>query len=136
MLALEHLARLPGPSLQQDQLLAGLGLVGPDLSPGLSSHHGVLVTVPTSVGELDPPVPNLRLPEVGRVIVQTRPDLEVSVQRLEVTGEGFEVVELLLEICAEEEPSDLDPGVDEETGVERPGVEVRVVVSESAGEVQ
>ena len=63
------------------------------------------------------------------MIVQPGPDLEVSVKRLEVTREGFEVIELLLQISPEEETANLDPGVGEQTGVERPGVKVRIVVT-------
>ena len=55
--------------------------------------------------------------------------VKVSVQRLEIAGERFEVIELLLQIRSEEESSNLDPGVGEQAGVERPGVEVRIVVT-------
>ena len=63
------------------------------------------------------------------MIIQTGVDLEVSVQWLEVAGERFEVIELLLQIRSEEESSNLDPGVGQQTGVERPGVKVRIVVT-------
>ena len=63
------------------------------------------------------------------MIIQTSVDLEVALQRLEVAGERFEVIELLLQISSQEESSNLDPGVGEQAGVERPGVKVRIVVT-------
>ena len=63
------------------------------------------------------------------MIIQTSVDLKVSVQRFEVAGERFEVIELLLQIGTEEESSNLDPGVGEQTRVERPRVKVWVVVA-------
>ena len=63
------------------------------------------------------------------MIIQTSVDLKVSVARLEVAGERFEVIELLLQISSQKEAANLDPGVGEQAGVERPGVQVRVVVT-------
>ena len=73
--------------------------------------------------------PHLGAPEVVAVVVEAGVDLEVRVGGLEVAGEGFEVGELLLELGAEEEAADLDPGVGHQTRVGRPRVQVRVVVT-------
>ena len=63
------------------------------------------------------------------MIIQTSVDLKVSVQRFEVAGERFEVIEFLLQIGTEEESSNLDPGVGEQARVERPRVKVWIVVT-------
>ena len=129
VLSLEYLIRLSAARLEQQQLLASRGLVRPHLSARLSPNHRELLSVTASVGKLNPVVANLGLPQVLGVIIQTSVDLKVSVQRLEVAGERFEVIELLLQIRSEEESSNLDPGVGEQAGVERPGVKVRIVVT-------
>ena len=126
---LEHFIWLPAARLEQQQLLPSRGLIRPDLSARLSSNHRELLAVAPSVGKLNPVVPNIGLPQVLGVIIQTSVDLKVSVQRFEVAGERFEVIELLLQIGTEEESSNLDPGVGEQAGVERPGVKVGIVVT-------
>ena len=129
MFTLEYLVRLPAAWLEQQQLLPSRGLVRPHLSAGLSPDHRELLPVTPGVGELNPVVAHLGLPEVLCVVIQASVDLKVRVQGLEVAGEWFEVIELLLQISPEEESANLDPGVGEQAGVERPGVQVRVVVT-------
>ena len=126
---LEHFIWLPAARLEQQQLLPSRGLIRPDLSARLSSNHRELLAVAPSVGKLDPVVPNIGLPQVLGVIIQTSVDLKVSVQRFEVAGERFEVIKLLFKISPEKEAPNLDPRVGDEAGVERPGVKVRIVVT-------
>jgi len=130
------LAWLPDPGLEQQELLPGLGLVRPQLPARLPPHCRELLSVPPGVGELDAVVPDLGLPQVPAVVVQARVYLHPLSGRLAVAGERLEVCELFLEVGSEEEASYLDPGVGGQTGVGRPGVEVRVVVAQCVSEVR
>lgn len=63
------------------------------------------------------------------MVIKSRVDLEIGIRGFEVAGEGLKVVKLLLEVRAEQEAADLHAEVCHQTGVDRPGVLVGVVVT-------